>query len=112
MSKNNKLTLEEHMQIAEHLACVNFHMKEIDRICIQSFNKTSSLYKQIRKWSGNTGYLVTIQSCLDDEFHHSIDKKQWEKLNTEGDGHIYYNLDKRLPKDYVKSFREYRKGNI
>ena len=96
MKKKNQLTLEEHMQIADDLAVVDFLMRKIDKKCIETFNKTSKLYKVLRRWSGNTGLIFELKNQLDNEFHSVVDDETWKELNKDGHGHIYYNLQRRL----------------
>ena len=96
MKKKNQLTLEEHNQIADDLAVVDFLMRKIDKKCIETFNKTSKLYKVLRRWSGNTGLIFELKNQLDNEFHSVVDDETWKELNKEGHGHIYYNLQRRL----------------
>ena len=96
MKKKNQLTLEEHMQIADDLAIIDFLMRKIDSKCLSTYNKTSKLYKSIRKWSGHAGLISELKNQLDNEFHRLIDDETWHKLNEDGHGHIYYNLQRRL----------------
>ena len=102
MNKKNCFSIEEHHQIADDFALIEFLVKKIDRKCVENFNKTSNLCKSIRKFTSNSGYLSQLKNHLDNEFHKVIDDDTWGKLLAEGHGHIYYKSYKRFdPKLYM-----------
>ena len=99
MKKRNFLTLEQHLQTADDLAVIQALFKQIDAKFVEFYNKSHPVAKKIRKFVANDGYISQLQSDLDNEFHKFIDEKTWKELNSSEQGHIYYNLHKRLISD-------------
>ena len=99
MKKRNFLTLEQHCKTADDLAVIQALFKQIDAKFVEFYNKSHPVAKKIRKFVANDGYISQLQSDLDNEFHKFIDEKTWKELNSSGQGHIYYNLHRRLISD-------------
>jgi|TARA_R110000822_G_C15295871_1_gene491495 hypothetical protein len=87
-------TLKEHLEMADDMALIQSLINKFYKRSNGRYPKSHPLSKILLAFIRD--YIPKLQSRFDDEFHRLIDDQAWQNLNKNGEGHIYYNLNKRL----------------
>jgi hypothetical protein len=96
MKKDKKMSLGEHIEVADDLAIAFHHLKKAYDKCQEHYPKSNKLMTTFfRVNPGNLkSSFCTLKSQLDHEYHNLITDEEFNDH-----GHIYYNLDERYKKN-------------
>lgn len=88
-----KMTIETHIEIADHLAIIQEHLRQVFKLLTRHFSNSSPVIKYIFPYlPGNIGNAWgKILNALDLEYHRVVNP---DELKMYGD--IYYSLQKRF----------------
>ena len=92
MKRDKKISLKEHLKMANHLMIASFHIEKIYEKFSKHYPKTSPLIKTILKAHPYMlgGIFGRLKNELDTEYHKVISDEEFKKY-----GHIYYNIKKK-----------------
>ena len=92
MRKDKRMTLDEHIEIADDLAIAFHHLEKAFNKCDEHYPKSNKLMETFfRIHPGNIrSPFSRLKNQLDDEYHKLITD---EEFSTHG--HIYYNYEER-----------------
>jgi len=102
MAYLKKLTIEEHLEVADSLAIVNQHISKIYYMIQKNYGKSHKLCKLLNRIlpNNNSGLMIQIKGELDKEFLKETKDLTNEEFH-EKYGFIHYNYNERY-KDALK----------
>ncbi|MDU9051084.1 MAG: hypothetical protein Q3M30_19760 [Candidatus Electrothrix sp. Rat3] len=93
--KDKKLTLDEHMEVADDLAIAFHHLKKAFDKCEEHYpisSKLMNFFYQLHPGNVKSKF-CNLKDQLDEEYHKLITEEEF-KVH----GHIYYKLNERYKK--------------